>query len=84
MSINDIEKYRPFKLVDKDQSIFRINHNGDVEVYITNARFTTVPDNKWTVRTRNKVAISDIEYYDKPLLQPEAFTDEEKYRYATL
>jgi hypothetical protein len=68
-------------LVGKDKSIFRINGNGDVEVYITNARFTTVPDNKWTTRVTNSITNGDIEYYDGVIEQPEAFTDEEKRRY---
>ena len=80
--LSTIEKYRPFQLAGKDTSIFRINDNNDVEVYITNARFTTVPDNKWTTRITNKVEASEIEYYNEPILQPEAFTEKEKYRYA--
>lgn len=80
----EIEQYRPFKVVGKDSSIFRFNKYGDVEVYITNARFTTVPDNKWTVRVTNKIWSSDLEYYNEPIEQPEAFSEEERYRYAQL
>lgn len=76
-----IEPYRPFTLVGNDKSIFRINSNNDVEVFITNARFTTVPDNKWTTRVTNSIERSEIEYYNQPIEQPEAFTDAEKYRY---
>lgn len=79
-----LEKYRPFQIVGKDKSIFRINEHNDVEVYITNARFTTVPDNKWTTRVTNYIEAGEIEYYDKPLAQPEAFTEKEKNRYAQL
>lgn len=81
-SRNTIEKYRPFRIVGKDTSIFRINKNNDVEVLITNARFTTVPDNKWTTRVTNAIEFHNIEYYDEPIVQPEAFTEQEKYRYA--
>jgi hypothetical protein len=77
-----IEKYKPFRLVGKDKTIFRINKNNDVEVFITNARFTTVPDNKWTTRVTNDVERNDIEYFDEPFEQPEAFTEQERYRYA--
>jgi hypothetical protein len=79
----EIEKYRPFTIVGKDSSIFRINEHNNVEVYITNARFTTVPDNKWTTRVTNDVERGDIEYYGKSLEQPEAFTERERYRYVT-
>lgn len=76
-----IEKYRPFRLVGKDKSIFRINEFNDVEVLITNARFTTVPDSRWNTRIMNNVEAGEIEYYDKPVEQPDAFTEEERYRY---
>ena len=76
-----IERYRPFRVKGKDQTIFRLNNRNDVEVYITHARFTTVPDNKWTVRVTNKIHNSEIEYYDGDIEQPEAFTKKERYRY---
>lgn len=76
-----IDKYRPFTLLGKDNTIFRINSNDDVEVYITNARFTTVPDNKWTTRITNNIQRGDIEYYDGVIEQPEAFTNAERFRY---
>lgn len=78
-----IEKYRPFRIVGKDQSIFRINEHNDVEVFITNARFTTVPDNRWTTKTTNAVVNGEIEYYNEPFEQPEAFTEKERYRYTS-
>src|SRR4051812_6841188 len=81
MSRTSIEKHRPFRLIGKDMSIFRINDNNDVEVFITGARFTTVPDNKWTTRVTNNIDNGQIEYYDEPLEQPEAFTEQERYRY---
>lgn len=76
-----IEPYRPFTLVGNDNSIFRINKNNDVEVFITNARFTTVPDNKWTTRVTNAIEQGEIKYYNKSIEQPEAFTEQERYRY---
>lgn len=76
-----IEKYRPFQLIGKDRSIFRINDTYDVEVYITNARFTTVPDSKWTTGVTNDVERGEIKYYDGEIEQPEAFTEAERYRY---